>query len=111
VAGPAEPEGITPVAVRRWLAAVGDAAEDLSAVWELRHGFPPLWTPVMQGIRERGEAVSRRDLAITGTDLQGVGIPPSPAMGHMLERLLMEVVDDPSLNTREALLARARQLQ
>jgi len=111
VAGPAEPEGITPMAVRRWLAAVGDAADDLAAVWTLRHGFPPLWAPVVQGIRNRGEAVSRKDLAITGNDLQEAGIPPSPAMGSILEQLLLQVVDDPSLNTRETLLARARALK
>ena len=111
VAGPAEPEGTTPVAGRRWLAGVGDAADDLAAVWELRHGFPPLWAPVVRGIRERGEAVSRKDLAITGNDLQAAGIPPSPAMGSILERLLMQVVDDPTLNTRETLLARARALK
>jgi hypothetical protein len=36
-------------------------------------------------------------------------VPPGPALGRVLERLLALVVDDPSLNTRDALLARAKE--
>lgn len=108
VTGPGEPEGTTPVVVRRWLAAVGDAADDLSLVWQLRHGIPPLWAPVVKGIRERREPLTRKQLAITGDDLVSAGMPAGPGIGQILERLLTEVIDDPALNTREALLARAR---
>jgi hypothetical protein len=96
--------------VRRWLAAVGDAADDLSLIWELRHGIPPLWAPVVKGIRERREPLTRKQLAITGDDLVAEGLPRGPGLGQVLEQLLAEVIDDPSLNTREALLARARAL-
>ncbi|MGH7702270.1 MAG: hypothetical protein ACREMO_04215, partial [Gemmatimonadales bacterium] len=109
--GPQEPEGVTPLAVRRWLSAVSDAADDLSMLWELRHGIAPLWEPVVRGIRERGEPLSRKALAVTGADLQAAGIPPGPAMGAILDNLVSQVVDDPSLNTREVLLGRARMLQ
>ena len=108
VTGPAEPEGVSPVAVRRWMAAVGEAAEDLTTLWCLRHGSPPNWEPVMRGIRERGEALTRKQLAISGTELRTLGVPPGPEMGLLLDRLLAAVVDDPSLNSRETLLARAR---
>ncbi len=108
VMGPPEPEGISPVAVRRWMAAVGEAAEDMTALWWLRHGSAPNWEPVMRGIRERGEALSRKQLAISGTDLRTLGVPPGPQMGAVLDRLLAMVVDDPTLNSRETLLARAR---
>ncbi len=111
LAGRPEPEGATPVAVRRWLSAVGDAADDLEMLWELRHRVAPIWEPVMRGIRERGEPLTRKELAITGADLQSAGVPPGPAMGNLLERLLAMVVDDPALNTREVLLARARSLR
>jgi tRNA nucleotidyltransferase (CCA-adding enzyme) len=110
VTGPDAPEGMTPMAVRRWLAAVGDAADDLSLIWELRHGIPPLWAPVVKGIRERREPLTRKQLAITGDDLVAEGLPRGPGLGQVLEQLLAEVIDDPSLNTREALLARARAL-
>ena len=62
----------------------------------------------MHGIRERGEALSRKQLAISGTDLRTLGVPPGPQMGAVLDRLLAMVVDDPTLNSRETLLARAR---
>jgi len=106
--GAPEPEGNTPPAVRRWMAAVGEAVDDLTALWHLRHGAPPLWEPVVRGIRERGEPLTRKQLAVTGNDLVAIGIPAGPDLGAVLDRLLTLVVDDPSLNTREILLARAR---
>ncbi len=106
--GPAEPAELTPVGVRRWMAAVGDAADDHSTLWRLRHGAAPLWEPVMRGIRERGEPLTRKQLAVNGSDLRELGIPAGPQMGAILDRLLALVVEDPSLNTRETLLARAR---
>jgi tRNA nucleotidyltransferase domain 2 putative len=110
VTGRPEPEGSAPIQVRRWMAAVGEAADDLAMLWRLRHGTAPAWEPVMRGIRERQEPLSRKQLAITGSDLRAIGIPPGPAMGAVLDRLVAQVVDDPSLNSREVLLARARTL-
>ncbi len=111
VTGPGEPEGgsLDPRAVRRWLAAVGEAAGDLALLWRLRHeGAPWPWEGVVGEIRERGDPIRRGDLAVSGSDLVAAGVPAGPAVGRMLERLLARVVDDPSLNTREALLALAR---
>lgn len=106
--GAPEPESNTPLAVRRWMAAVGEAVDDLTALWHLRHGAPPLWGPVVRGIRERGEPLTRKQLVVTGNDLVAAGIPAGPELGAVLDRLLSLVVDDPSLNSREILLARAR---
>jgi tRNA nucleotidyltransferase (CCA-adding enzyme) len=108
--GPGEPEGNSPVGVRRWMAAVGDAADDLTRLWQLQHGAKAPWADTMRGIRERGEPLSRRHLAVTGAELQEIGIPAGPKMGAILDRLLTFVVDDPSLNTRDVLLARAKAL-
>ncbi len=44
-------------------------------------------------------------LALDGHDLQQLGIPPGPQMGQLLQRLLHHVLDDPSQNTPETLLA------
>jgi hypothetical protein len=63
---------------------------------------------VLRGIRERGEPLTRKQLAVTGDDLRNIGVPTGPQMGAILESLLGLVVDDPSLNTREVLLARVR---
>jgi tRNA nucleotidyltransferase (CCA-adding enzyme) len=111
VTGPAEPEGNSPLAVRRWMAAVGDAADDLTTLWRLRHGASALWEPALRSVRERGDPLTRKQLAVTGADLREIGIAPGPQMGVILDRLLGLVVDDPSLNVREALLAKARALR
>jgi tRNA nucleotidyltransferase (CCA-adding enzyme) len=46
-------------------------------------------------------------LAIDGRDLIELGFNESPELGRVLRTLLEEVVGDPSLNTRDALLERA----
>ncbi len=50
------------------------------------------------------------DLAVDGTDLIAVGYKPGPELGQTLEALLAAVVDDPALNRRPTLLARATEL-
>ncbi|HYQ15501.1 MAG TPA: HD domain-containing protein [Polyangiaceae bacterium] len=58
-----------------------------------------------------GAAFTTRDLAIDGRALmQELGLKPGPDLGRILKALLDEVVDEPSNNTREALLERAKQL-
>ncbi len=108
--GPEEPAALDPVAVRRWLSTVGPAAAGLSALWGLRHGGPAPWTETMAGIRRRADPLTRSDLAIHGGDLQELGIQ-GPRIGETLSALLDRVLDDPTLNTRESLLAIAREIQ
>ena len=52
-----------------------------------------------------------RDLAVSGSDLIELGYAPGPALGQALRTLLSEVVEEPSRNTREALLERAEELR
>ena len=59
---------------------------------------------------EQGSAHRLADLAIGGDDLIALGYTPGPAIGQALQTLLHEVVDEPALNSREALLERAREL-
>ena len=106
--GPASPESFEPGATRRWLAAVGPAADDLLAAHRIRFGTDAPWRPVVIGIRERGEATSRAELAVSGTDLKAAGVAPGRDIGRVLGELLAVVLDDPSENQRERLLARIR---
>jgi tRNA nucleotidyltransferase (CCA-adding enzyme) len=106
--GPAVPNDDTPAAVRRWLAAVEPAADDLVLAYRLVAGRDPGWAAVIAGIRERREPISRGDLAVTGDDLIGSGMAAGPAIGRTLAWLLERVLDDPSLNQRDRLLALAR---
>jgi hypothetical protein len=44
---------------------------------------------------------------VSGADLLAMGVPAGPELGRLLSRLLDAVLEDPALNTREALLALA----
>ena len=59
-------------------------------------------------ILEEQQAFSLKDLAIHGDDLRAIGIPPGPAMGRLLNRLLDDVINDRLPNDRETLLAAAK---
>lgn len=48
------------------------------------------------------------DLAVDGEDLRAAGVAPGPAMGRSLAALRELVLEDPSRNTREWLLAELR---
>ena len=57
-------------------------------------------------ICESADAVTIKELAITGNDLiNEKGFTPGPAIGAELKRLLELVMDEPEMNTRERLLA------
>jgi tRNA nucleotidyltransferase (CCA-adding enzyme) len=49
--------------------------------------------------------LSLKELALDGHDLQRLGVPPGPQLGHILQVLLQQVLDDPACNTRAHLLA------
>lgn len=55
-------------------------------------------------ISARGDAVTLKELAISGKDLIAEGMPPGRQIGETLSALLERVLDDPSLNKREILL-------
>lgn len=55
-------------------------------------------------VLSRRDAVTLKDLAISGNDLIAEGMPPGRQIGDTLSALLDRVLDDPSLNTRENLL-------
>jgi tRNA nucleotidyltransferase (CCA-adding enzyme) len=96
-------------AVRRWLARHREHARDIVAASEPPARRAALLLAVERVFAER-EPLSLKDLAINGQDLMAAGVLPGPAMGDLLRRLLEEVLDDPSRNTREYLLARAKEL-
>jgi tRNA nucleotidyltransferase (CCA-adding enzyme) len=110
-------------AVRRWIRRVGpervadlyllneadvrakgkDCTDDLAALEALR-------AHVTRVLAE-GAALSTRDLKINGSDLmKELGIPPGRIIGQLLEALLEAVIADPTLNERDKLLEKAREL-
>ena len=81
---------------------------DLSAKhvepWELEH-----LAALEQRVEDERESPHRlSDLAVRGNDLIAAGYLEGPPLGAALARLLDLVVDDPSRNERETLLAEAR---
>jgi hypothetical protein len=61
----------------------------------------------MEEIRRRGDPLTRTDLAVTGSEIEALGVS-GPGIGQILAGLLERVLEDPSLNTRDSLLALAR---
>lgn len=55
-------------------------------------------------ICRKKECVGLKDLAVTGRDLIGIGVPPGRKIGELLQALLEIVLEDPERNTREELL-------
>lgn len=55
-------------------------------------------------ICRKQECMSLKDLAVTGTDLITLGVPPGREIGQLLGELLEIVLEEPEKNTREELL-------
>jgi tRNA nucleotidyltransferase (CCA-adding enzyme) len=70
--------------------------EKLAYIDRLEQGF--------QGIIERGDPLSVKDLAVSGKDLIDLGIPQGKEVGRILRILLEKTIKDPDLNRREVLL-------
>ena len=108
-------------AVRRFLAKVGpDAVDDLFALREADNAGSgvPRDADDLDGFRARiaaelaaGPILDRSALAVDGSDLMAeLGLPPGPELGRLLDSLFERVVDKPSLNERDRLVALARSL-
>ncbi len=92
--------------VRRWLSQVGQYADDLLVL--LAAGAAPRspLAQVVESIRAANDPLAVKDLALKGDDLLAAGVRPGPEVGETLERLLTEVLEDPTRNTRDYLLSR-----
>ncbi len=56
------------------------------------------------------ECLSLKTLAVTGKDLIGEGFAPGPSLGILLNRLLQDVLDEPTHNNKEYLLNLAHKI-
>ena len=95
-------------AIRRVLAAVGrPGGADAVALWRALEATALADTAA--AILERGDALASGDLALSGGQLiDALGLARGPAVGKLVAALLDAVLDDPALNTTDALLAHAR---
>ena len=103
--------------LRRYLAKHGDElAADITAMrfadLRAKDRDESVLQKLAEGLeRERANPHRIADLAISGDDLIGLGFTAGPALGAALQTLLDAVLDDPERNTRDELLARAKELR
>lgn len=60
---------------------------------------------VVDRIRERGDCISLKTMAVTGQDLIRSGIKPGPELGRILAEMFERVLRDPDCNEKETLMA------
>ena len=97
------PDPKDPIAIRRWLAAVDEYADDLLTLPSA--SASQLQTAIAK-IRAQNPPLALKDLAVKGDDLIAAGVRPGPEVGETLARLLEEVLEDPVRNTKDYLLSR-----
>ena len=111
----------TDTAVRRWVRRVGpERVADLYILNEAdvraKGRDFELDLAALSGLKAHvarvlaeGAALTTRDLKINGHDLmRELSLPAGPVIGEILDALLEAVTSDPSLNDRDALIVRAR---
>lgn len=103
-----------PVEVRKAIYAMGGdlfplvlefrygRVENSKEAEHLEHIFN-LWSDIL----EKGECVSLKGLAVTGSDLLAAGCPKGQAVGRLLSELLQLVLEEPERNQRDWLLTEA----
>ena len=111
----------TDAAVRRFIGRVGlDRLDDLFALRQADNAASGVREPPVGGTPElrarigeqRRAPLETRELAIDGHDIQReLGLEPGPEIGRILARLMESVLDDPSRNDRQTLLALAREMR
>ena len=97
-------EADTDPKLRRLMAQAGD---ELPFLLEIRRFFGDATEGIAaraETIGKRGDCIDLKSLAVSGKDLAALGIKGT-AVGATLKALLEAVLDDPTLNTREKLLA------
>ena len=61
-------------------------------------------------IREAGDALSIKELAIGGREIMALGVKPGPEIGRILRELMETVLEEPAKNTTEELTSLAASL-
>ncbi len=101
---------------RRYLAQLGPLAEDAlllaaaDAATEGEANAVVAAQSLVTRVRGQKDPLTVSDLALSGRELAEELELHGPAIGHMLAALLEAVLDDPSLNTKNALLTLAREM-
>ena len=79
----------------------------LPEVWDVLaelNGYGERVRCLTEEIRDRGDCLDLKHLAVNGQDLIAVGLRPGKEMGRALEELLDRVLENPERNQKEVLL-------
>ena len=99
-------------ALRRMMSQMEDSLFD-SLLLMRKTVFPEQMEDVLKTesrcrrVRERGDCIRLKDLAVTGNDLIAAGMKPGKEMGERLRYLFELVLSEPALNEKELLLKAA----
>ena len=66
---------------------------------------------IYEGIMEKQQCLSIKELAVTGADLIALGMTPGKVIGETLKQLLELVLEEPELNTKEKLIEQVHNLK
>lgn len=108
-AAPAVPgDGASDAALRRWLAAVSvELAEHALTLAEAERRVAEPIAARLRALLQAKPPLTAKALALSGHDvMRALGVGPSPLIGEATRYLLDVVLDEPALNTREALTAK-----
>ena len=108
-----EPEEVS---VRRAMSAMEDMVFDwLLLLQEVlmpeRMDAVEMVRSLAKQIRERGDCIRLKTLAVTGKDLIQAGIQPGPALGKTLHLLFEKVLENPAWNEKDRLLTEVEVLK
>ena len=108
-----EPEEVS---VRRAMSAMEDTVFDwLLLLQEVlmpeRMDAVEMVRSLAKQIRERGDCIRLKTLAVTGKDLIQAGIQPGPALGKTLHLLFEKVLENPAWNEKDRLLTEVEVLK
>jgi tRNA nucleotidyltransferase (CCA-adding enzyme) len=60
---------------------------------------------LVEGVRNQGQPINQKALAINGNDIIALGVKPGPQIGTILNILTQKVVERPWLNTHDQLIS------
>jgi hypothetical protein len=100
----------TPLYARELIALYGDYTLPALALRAYKGEDTSALAQTVRQQLDAGVCVKIADLAVNGADLAAIGIPKGREMGNVLNALLAEVMKDPDLNTKDTLLALAKQM-
>ena len=101
---------LSPLSARRFLRHYGSEAESASRMLSLLGAIDPEFEKIISAEAEKKPCLSLVDLQIDGSQLISLGLASGKGVGILLSRLLDAVIEDPDLNQREKLVAKAKKI-